>query len=769
MTSDHAVTTRDRSATSGFPAREAAVGDTRLRATAHVPFPLIESKVTPPIPRPGCIVRTALIDWLRAREDVPIAAVVAPAGYGKTTLLRQWAERDPRPFAWLTVDARDNDPAVLLTYLAVALDQIVPVDPAVFRALSTPRSDPSTVVPRVLQAFRQVPQSAVLVIDDLHLLDDDSCGHLIADIVDLVPAGWQVALAGRGPLPLPVARIRAEGRIAEISAGDLAMDDDEAAALLRSVDVDLQPSVVAELNRQVEGWPAALYLAGLAILSEPGLDPTSDPGIGASRFVIDYTRSEVLTRLSADDVEFLMCASILDRLSGPLCDAVVGRTDSAARLDQLERANMLVTPLDHTCTWYHCHHVLREVMYAELERRGHSRIAKLRHRAADWYEAHDMPELAIEQAMALGDTERVCAIAEAWAQRFYQRGRAVTTRRWFDWVEAHIPIETQPSFAMTGALAHVVDGRVAAAERWLDAARRGVSRNGTAALRGRVAMITALACRDGLEAMLRDAEEAADLVPLDDPYRGLTLLVLGSACLVTSQHERADAVLADAVEAAEDSSATPALAIALAQRALIALDDDRADAARAFADRACALIDEAGLDGTGFSAVVYVTAARARLEQGDVATAKSALAHAQRLQAHLNHSLPWYAVQVRLEVARCHLALTDISGARAVLREAVKVVRRRPDLGGLVDEITALQRRLDSLHANLAGASSLTAAELRLLPMLATHLSFREIGERLFISANTVKTEAISIYRKLGVTCRSDAIDHARHLGLLAG
>jgi LuxR family maltose regulon positive regulatory protein len=451
-----------------------------------------------------------------------------------------------------------------------------------------------------------------------------------------------------------------------------------------------------------------------------------------------------------------------------LCDAVLRTTDSAGRLDKLERANMLVIPLDHTRNWYRCHHLLRDAMNAELERREPADVPTLRHRAADWYEANDMPELAIEQAMALGDAERVCAIAQAWTQRFYQQGRAVTSRRWLDWIEAHTSLETHPSFAMTGALAHLVDGRAAAGERWLDAAQRGVPRHEDV-LRGRVAMVTAAACRDGVAAMLRDAEEAADRVPLDDPYRGLTLLVLGSAYRISGQPTRADAELADAAEVSEDTGAQPAAAIALAQRALLALDESRMGDASAFAERASTLIDDAGLDGYAISALAYAAAARVHLAQGDVATAKSALSHSQRLQAHLTHGLPWYAVQVRLEVARCHLALTDVSGARAVLREAVKVVRRRRDLGGLVNEITALQQQFDSVQTNLAGASSLTAAELRLLPLLASHLTFREIGERLFISANTVKTEAISIYRKLGVSCRSEAIDNARQLGLLAG
>jgi LuxR family maltose regulon positive regulatory protein len=740
---------------------------THDRKAPPVAFPVIASKVTPPVPRVAGVTRTALIDRLRGQRDVPVITIVAPAGYGKTTLLHQWAERDPRPFAWLAIDAHDNDPGVLLTYLALALDRITPVDPAVFRSLAAPRSDPMTAAGPVLQALRRASRPAVLVIDDLHELDDGSCRDVLAQIVDRMPAGWQVALAGRGPLPTVVARLRAEGRVAEVSTTDLAMDHEEARELLRSAGIDLTMAAVTELNRDLEGWPAALYLAGLALRSAPGGDAASDVEDGTDRFLVDYVQSEVLSRLSTDDVEFLTRTAVLDRLSGPLCDAVLGTTDSASRLDRLERDNMLVVPLDHTCTWYRCHRVLRDMAYTELERRERDRIAALRRRAADWYEANGMPQLAIEQAMAVDDAERVCAIATAWGQVLYQRGLATTARRWFDWIDEHDLITAHPDLAATGALAHLVDGRTATAERWLDAAQCAATRDGTAALRGRVAMLTALACRDGIDAMLGDAEQAVALIPLDDPYRGLALLVLGMAQLHTSQRERADAVLADAVEAAEDRAATPSVAIALAERALLALGDGRTADASGLAERARAVVDAAGLDGYGISALIYAAVARTHLEQGDATTAKRALVHAQRLQAHLNHSLPWYTVQVRLEIARCYLALTDASGARAMLREALKVVRRRPRLGPLVDEIATLQHQLDALHANMAGASALTAAELRLLPLLATHLSFREIGARLFISPNTVKTEAISIYRKLGVTCRSEAIEHARQLGLL--
>jgi LuxR family maltose regulon positive regulatory protein len=746
--------------------------DERLRGSRHPPFPAVTSKVAPPVTRHGSVIRGALVERLQTYVEVPIIAVVAPAGYGKTTLLRQWADRDPRPFTWLGLDGHDNDPTVLLTYLALALDRIVPVDDAVFRSLAAPRDSTSTVVAHLTRALGRLAEPAVLVVDDLHMLDCHECQDILAAVVNRMPSGWQVAIASREELELPVARLRAEGRIAELGPSDLAMDDEEAGELLAAVDAELSQSAVAALNRRVEGWPAALYLAALAIALDPDLDPTAAWPVGSDRFLVDYLQSEVLSRLSTSDVQFLIRTSLTERLSGPLCDAMLGSTGSAARLDTLERSNMLVVPVDHERSWYRCHHVFRDLLIAELHRRDPDRVPVLRGRAADWYEVNDMPELAIEQAMALNDGGRVARIATAWAQAFYQHGRATTARRWLDWIDEHGLIEAHPKLAVVGSLAHIVDGRVARAERWMDAAERGAALDepapvGTPTFDGELAMLRAAMCRGGFEAMRRDAEDATRLVPSDHPMHAPSLLLLGIAHLLTDQPERADVVLAHAVEVAEDRGASPSAAIALTERALLALRAAQSTEARTFAEQASAVVAEAGLGDYALSALVYAVAARIRLEQGDVHSAKTMLAEAQRLRPHLTHIMPFYAVQARLELARCYVALTDVSGARTVLREAEEIVRMRPRLGGLIDEIAAVKRQLESLRVNMAGASSLTSAELRLLPLLPTHLSFRQIGQRLFISPHTVKTEAISIYRKLGVSSRSEAIERAQRLGLL--
>ena len=262
---------------------------------------VLESKLTPPLPRHGMVPRVTLLDRLEGSTVAPVVAICAPPGYGKTTLLADWAALDPRPFAWLSIDGRDNDPAVLLTYIAVALDRHEVVDHTVFRALSSPgASIMGDVVPRLGAALSARTHPVVVVLDDLHLLHNQECVDAVAVLVDHLPARSQVVFASRAELPLPVGRLRAEGRITEIGPHDLAMGDQEAGSLLRAADVELAEAELAGLTRRTEGWPVALYLAALAIKARgKGVRVTVE---GRDRFLVDYLQSVLLSRLSPADV-----------------------------------------------------------------------------------------------------------------------------------------------------------------------------------------------------------------------------------------------------------------------------------------------------------------------------------------------------------------------------------------------------------------------------------------------------------------------------------
>jgi LuxR family maltose regulon positive regulatory protein len=264
------------------------------------------------------------------------------------------------------------------------------------------------------------------------------------------------------------------------------------------------------------------------------------------------------------------------------------------------------------------------------------------------------------------------------------------------------------------------------------------------------------------------AEGAAALLPAGSLWRGPAQLLLAISLLVGGDRELADRALAQAVEVAQDTGAKVATTVALAERAMLAIDRQDWPEAEILAERARQLVAAAHLEHCTTSVLVYAVAARVAIHRGDASQAEQDLARAQQLRPQLNHALPYHAVQARLELVRAYLALADLASARVVLREVADLLHRRPRLGTLPEQADQLRAQLDNLHADLNGASPLTTAELRLLPLLPTHQSFREIGQRLHLSPHTVKSQALSVYRKLGVSSRSQAIQRARTLGLLA-
>src|SRR5215471_1135024 len=329
------------------------MGESRIRELAGRPpraggpvFDLVGSKLHPPPVRSGTVRRSSLIERLGRDDSRPIVSVVTPAGYGKTTLLSQWAESSGQAFAWVSVDDGDNDPKVLLTYVTEALNTIEPVDHRTFDALASPASSvPGSVVPRLGSAFASVTTPVVLVVDDVHLLHNSECRAALSVLADHVPGGSCLVLAGRDQPPLRVARLRAEGRIVEIGPEDLSLTLGEAAALLDDAGVMLGEDDVAELYRRTEGWPAGLYLAALYLREGGSLPSAAVSFRGDDRLVSEYVEAEFLSRIPWQLREFLTRTAALERMSGPLCDTVLGLSGSAATLAHLARSNLMVVPL----------------------------------------------------------------------------------------------------------------------------------------------------------------------------------------------------------------------------------------------------------------------------------------------------------------------------------------------------------------------------------------------------------------------------------------
>jgi LuxR family transcriptional regulator, maltose regulon positive regulatory protein len=732
-------------------------------------FALVESKLHPPPARPGIVPRTVLVDRLLASDTVPLVCVVAPAGYGKTTLLAQWAQHRGHRVGWVSIDQRDNDPAVLSTYIAVALDRVEPIDPRVMRGLAAPRASIVGAVPRLAAAVAAMTQPVALVLDHVELLGNQQCLDALAELAAQLPAGSQLLLASRGRPPLPVALLRVQGRVVEIGADELAMDQQEARALLEGAGVGLGDAEVSELIGRTEGWPVGLYLAALALQAgEP--QATAGPGFtGEDRFMADYLWSELLGHLPPELVSFLTRTAVLEQMCGPLCDAVLDTTGSAHVLASLEESNLLLVPLDRRRHWYRYHHLFHELLTAELDRREPELVPELHARAAGWCEANGLPETAIDHAQAAGDADRVALLVWKLALPAYGAGRVDTARRWFGWFEDQGLLARYPPVAVLGAWLQALVGQPVAAERWADAAEQGWA-GGTlpdgSTTQSYLALLRALLCRDGLDRMRADAQAALDELDPASQWRPTAQLLEGICYLLAGQADRADPILASAAEVANGARALPAAAIALAERSLAAMHQHDWKQAATLAEQASGVVRAGQLDGYVASALVHAVVARVAVHQGDVPGAQQHLARAARLRPLLTYALPYFAVQTLLEMGRAYLSLDDTAGARTVLRQARDVLRQRPDLGVLPTQVDELRSKVDTSRGGIAGVSSLTTAELRLLPLLPTRLTFAEIGQRLYVSQHTVKTQATSVYRKLGVSSRGQAAQRLQELGL---
>ncbi len=741
-----------------------------MAAATEMPFDLVEVKLAPPSTRPGTVAKTDVIARLREATG-PFATVVAPAGYGKTTLMAGWAEADPRPFAWVALDGRDDDALVFLRHIAAAIHRVQPLPPETFDALSG-RGGTAWMerVPQVGGALAAVDRRLVLVLDDLHAVGNPSCLDMLRELFQYVPAGSMIAVTSREEPALPLARWRAQGRVHELGVADLRLDEEEAGLLLGAAGVELEAAELSELTEQTEGWPAGLYLAALSI--QAGAGTTSVQAFaGDDRFVSEYFRLELLSRLPTAEAQFLTRTSILERMCGGLCDVVLETTRSAQALETLERTNGFVVGLDRRGEWYRYHHLFAELLRNELARSEPNLEPALHARAMTWCIANDLPEEAIAYGHSAGETSIVAGLIDALLLDTYYDGRMETAEEWLSWfTEDELAI--YPALAVYGAWFRALTGRPEEAEQWLALADGATSTiplsDGSATVAPWVATLRAHMMAAGVERALADANRALEQLPTESAWVPVALGARGVAHGLLGATDRAAEDFAATIETGLASGAFEDVFVAQSHLALIAARRGAWGEAGHHARTAQALVEEHHLGEYSTSALVHVLSARIALHEGRREDARAALARAHRLRPLLDHGLPWLTVEVGLELVRAHLALGEAAAARTILTETQGVLALRPGLGSLVADVQELGDRVEaSSEPAGAWAMSLTGAELRLLPYLATHLTFPEIASRLFISRNTVKTEAVSIYRKLTASSRSQAIERAIEVGLL--
>src|SRR5215467_13652526 len=560
-----------------------ALGDSEVRERAGRPrgaggpvFDLVAVKLHRPLIRPGTVRRSSLIERLARGDHRPIVSVVASAGYGKTTVLAQWAGHNGQAFAWVSVDEADNDPKVMLTYIAEALDAVEPVGERVFQALASPGSSvPGSVVPRLGSAFSLMASPVVLVLDDVHVLHNSECWAALLVLADHVLGGSRLVLAGRADPPLRIARLRAEGRILEIGPGDLVLTLGEASSLLRGAGLTLDEKDVAKLHRRTEGWPAGLYLAALYLKEGGSLGHAVVSFGGEDRLVSEYVESEFLARISRRQRVFLTRTAVLERMCGPLCETVLDLPGSAATLTGLARSNLLLVPLDRRGEWYRYHHLFRDMLLAELHRAEPGLVPFLRRRAAGWWLKDGLPEEALEYFMAAGDVGGAALLVEQLGLPAYHQGRRTTVQRWLEWLVHRDGAEGHPMVAVHAAMIFAMTGRPAEAERWAQVAGRWLDadagRRADPAAGAWAALLRAILCQGGIGRMRADADEAARRFAAEDILAPGPALYQGLARVLSGDPDSGDAYLADAVRIAEKTAVPNVMAVALCERALVAL------------------------------------------------------------------------------------------------------------------------------------------------------------------------------------------------------
>jgi LuxR family transcriptional regulator, maltose regulon positive regulatory protein len=436
------------------------------------PGVLLATKLHVLRPPPGFVPRRRLVEALGEGLARGRVLVSAPAGFGKTALLADWARSDGRPVAWLGLDAGDSDPARFWRYVVAALDRARPgLAGRVGQLL--PRSPEGLATALINElAADPGPDEVLLVLDDYHLIDSEPVHASVAFLLENLPPGLRVVVSSRADPPLPLARLRARGQLAELGTADLRFTTDEAAGLLReAIGAELPGVAVTALVARTEGWAAGLQLAGLSLRGHADPAGFAAAFSGSHRFVLDYLADEVLDGQPGPVRAFLLETSVLERLSGELCDAVTGRSGSQAMLQDIERAGLFLVPLDEVRGWWRYHHLFADLLRARLQAEQPGRVPALHRAAATWCEEHDLADDAVRHALAAGDAAWDARLVERHAETLLGRSEGATLRGWLATLPAEV-LRARPRLCLAQGFNAVVSGQVEAIEPLLDDAER---------------------------------------------------------------------------------------------------------------------------------------------------------------------------------------------------------------------------------------------------------------------------------------------------------
>jgi LuxR family maltose regulon positive regulatory protein len=657
------------------------------------PIPLLDTKLHVPTPRRRLVARERLTERLDRGSQGKLTLVSAPPGFGKTTLVAEWASgvagRRDVSVAWLSLDASDADPATFWTYVIAALRTAAPESDVGATALTLLRSaqpSPDAVLVALLNDLSRLPRDLVLALDDYHAIDGPPISAGMSFLLDHLSRRVHVVIAGRADPALPLARLRARGDLTEIRAADLRFTPDEAAAYLTEVmDLALPPPDVAALETRTEGWIGALQLAALSLQGRPDAGPFIGAFAGDDRHIVDYLVEEVLRRQPEDVRRFLLETAVLDRLSGSLCDAVTGRDDGQATLEALERANLFLVPLDDRRQWFRYHQLFADVLQVRLRDEAPGLVPELHRRASGWFEANDDLPAAIRASLAAGDAERTANLIERAYPVLRQRREEAALLAWLRTLPDEI-VRVRPVLSAAYAGALLVNGIVDAAEARLDDAESWISAGHGAerpviadpaqfaTLPAEIAVFrTALAqFRGDAPGAIRNAELAFELAPEDDHLRrgaaagllGLVWWTLGDLAAAERWWDESRSRLLRAGHVSD------ALGCAIALADIRTAQGRLGDAIAVLEDGLAVATDAVGGLLRG-AADMHVGLAERLLDRNEIAGAEEHLAAATDLGPGLD--LPQNPYRSRVAAARLRVARGDIDDALRLLAEAERL------------------------------------------------------------------------------------------------
>lgn len=414
---------------------------------------ILTTKVKIPRVRPGYLNRSRLIDALDEAITRELILVCTPAGFGKTTLLADWAEGADVAVAWLSLDEDDNDPTRFWRYVLVALDRVIDVNERVLSLATDPGGTSSTGLRTALgRELEELPEDLVLVLDDYHLIDSGDIHNGLEFLLRHQPPRLHVLVSTRADPPLPIARLRARHQLAEFRAADLRFTAQETAAFLENVwGLDVRPPTVATLQARTEGWAVGLQLAALSLQDRVDKDAFLEEFTGTHRYVLDYLSEEVFEAQPEPLKEFLLQTSILERLSGPLCDAVTGRTDGQVMIEELDRANLFVIPLDEERRWYRFHHLFADLLRVRLQQTAPASLPELHRRAGSWCARHGLMDDGIRHALSSGDSMWAAELVEGNLNDAFVRGEGATVVRWLSLLPERL-VQSRPRLCIARAM-----------------------------------------------------------------------------------------------------------------------------------------------------------------------------------------------------------------------------------------------------------------------------------------------------------------------------